>query len=111
MMARPLTQAARDRLRAQVRREQELAAGVLASESRLEAETEKRNAAIAAHDRMVAARADDVADALIAYVDESGVGVERAAIILGRSRNELARIVRERRQATAPRIVDQNGMG
>jgi hypothetical protein len=98
-MARSLTQTARDRLREQVRREQELAADVLAAEARLAAQIDKRDAAIAAHDRLVATRRDDVADALISYVDESGVGVERAAIILNRSRNELARIVRERRQA------------
>jgi hypothetical protein len=97
-MARPLTQAARDRLREQVRREQELATDVLAAEARLAAQVDKRGAVIAAQDRLVAGRADDVADALISYVDESGVGVERAAIILNRSRNELARIVRERRQ-------------
>jgi hypothetical protein len=98
-MARPLTQAARDRLREQVRREQELATDVLAAEARLASQIDKREAVIAVQDRVVADRTNDVADALITYVDQSGVGVERAAIILGRSRNELARIVRERRQA------------
>lgn len=98
-MAALLTQAARDRLRAQVRREQELAARVLAAESRLGDAFAKRDAVLAAQDKVIAARRDDVADALIAYVEDAGVGLERAAIILGRSRSELARIVRERRLA------------
>lgn len=98
-MAAPLTQAARDRLRAQVRREQELAARVLAAESRLASAHAKRDTVLAAQDKVIAARRDDVADALIAYVDDAGVGLERAAIILGRSRGELARNIRERRLA------------
>ncbi len=101
-MAAPLTQAARDRLRTQVRREQELAARVLAAEARLSDAHAKRDAALAAQDRIIATRRDDVADALIAYVDDAGVGLERAAIILGRSRTELTRIVRERRLASKP---------
>src|SRR3954470_17795927 len=101
-MTAPLTQAARDRLRAQVRREQELAAKVLAAESRLTDGIAKRDALLAAQEKVIARKRDDVADALIAYVDDAGVGLERAAIILGRSRSELARIVRERRLATKP---------
>lgn len=99
-MARPLTQAARDRLRDQIRREQDLSARVLAAERRLTDAIAKRDAALGGHETVIASRRDDVADALIAYVDHAGVGVERAAIILGRSRTELARIVRERRHAT-----------
>jgi hypothetical protein len=97
-MARPLTQAARDRLREQVRREQDLAAGVLNAEARLAAEIAKRDAAIAAHNSAVAGRADAVADAVIDYLEQAGVGLERAAIVLGRPTPELARMVRERRQ-------------
>lgn len=99
-MALPLTQAARDRLRAQVRREQDLAARVLATEARLADAVAKRDQLLAAQEKVIAAKRDDVADALITYVDDAGVGLERAAIILGRSRSELARIVRERRLAT-----------
>lgn len=98
-MAAPLTQAARDRLRTQVRREQELAARVLAAESRLADATVRRDAVLAAQDKVIAARRDDVADAVIAYVTDDSVGLGRAAIILGRSRSELARIARERRLA------------
>ena len=96
-MATPLTQAARDRLRTQVRREQELAARVLSAEAKLAAEIQRRDAILTAHEQVVQARRDDVADALIAYIDESGVGLERAAIILGHSKTQLARTVRERR--------------
>lgn len=99
-MAAPLTQAARDRLRAQVRREQELAARVLAAEAQVADAVAKRDALLAAQDKVIAGKRDGVADALIAYVEDAGVGLERAAIILGRSRSELARIVRERRLAT-----------
>lgn len=100
MMAAPLTQAARDRLRAQVRREQDLAARVLAAEGRLADAIAKRDAVLAARENVIAGKRDEVADALIAYVDDAGVGLERAALILGRSRSELARTVRERRLAT-----------
>lgn len=95
----PLTQTARDRLRAQARCEQEMADRVLAAESRLAAEQARRDAALAARDRAVAARRDDVADALIDYVESTGVGIERAALILGRPAAGVARLVRERRRA------------
>ena len=100
-MATPLTQAARDRLRTQVRREQELAARVLSAEAKLAAEIQRRDAILTAHEQVVQARRDDVADALIAYIDESGVGLERAALILGHSKSHLTRLVRERRLARA----------
>lgn len=80
-MAMPLSQGARDRLRVQVRRERELASRVLAAEERLSDAIAKRDAALATQDTVIAARSDDVADALIAYVDDAGVGLERAAII------------------------------
>lgn len=99
-MAAPLTQAARDRLRAQVRREQELAARVLAAEERLADAIAKRDAVLIAQEKVIEGKRGDVADALIAYVENAGVGVERAAIILGRSRGELSRIIRSRRLAT-----------
>lgn len=98
-MATPLSQAARDRLRAQVRREQELARRVVSAEARLADAIAKRDAVLATHDKVIAAREDDIADALIAYVDDAGVGLDRAAIIFGRSRSELARLVRKRRLA------------
>lgn len=99
-MTRPLTQAARDRLRVQVRREQELAAGVIAAELRLSDALAKRDRLVAKQDQIIAAREDAVADSLIAYVDNAGLSVERAAIILGRDRRELARVLRERRAST-----------
>ena len=102
-MAAPLTQAARDRLREQVRREKELASRVVMAESRLADAIAKRDAVLSAQDEILNRRRDDVADALIAYLNDAGVGLDRAAIIFGRSRSELARIVRERRVATRNR--------
>ena len=98
-MASSLTQAARDRLREQVRREQELAARVLAAEGKLTTEIHKRDAILAEHDLVVAARRAEVADALISYIEESGVGLDRAALILGHPKPYLARLVRDRRTA------------
>ena len=105
-MAAPLTQAARDRLREQVRREKELASRVVMAESRLADAIAKRDAVLSAQDEILNRRRDDVADALIAYLNDAGVGLDRAAIIFGRSRSELARIVRERRVATRNRAAD-----
>lgn len=99
-MRTPFSQAARDRLRAQMRREPELADRVLSAEARLANAIAKRDALVAAQDELVAARRDDVADALIAYLDGAGVTVERAAVIFDRPGNTLARLVRERRRAT-----------
>lgn len=96
---RPVSQAARDRLRSQARREQDLAARVIAAETRLAGEITKRDALVAARDRIVDKRRADVADALIAYVDAAGVGIERAALILGREKSQLARLVHDRRAA------------
>jgi hypothetical protein len=95
----PLAQTARDRIRAQARREQELAARVIAAESRLDAERAKRACVLAARDRAVASRQDAVADALIAYVDEAGVRIERAAVIVGQKPADVARLVNARRAA------------
>lgn len=97
-MALPMTQAARDRLREQARREQDLATRVLQAESRLTVERAKRDAALAAHERAISRRANELADALIDYLEQAGVGLERAALIFERSRSELARIVRNRRR-------------
>lgn len=105
-MAAPLSQAARDRLREQVRREKELASRVVMAESRLADAIAKRDAVLSAQDEILNRRRDDVADALIAYLNDAGVGLDRAAIIFGRSRSELARIVRERRVATRTRSAD-----
>jgi hypothetical protein len=66
-MVAPPTEAARDRLRAQVRREQELADGVLAAEARLHNAIAKADALLAAQQRVIDERRDRVADALIAY--------------------------------------------
>ncbi len=98
-MALPITQAARDRLREQARREQELATRVLQAESRLTAGRAKRDATLAEHDRVINRRTEEVADALIDYLEQAGVGLDRAAMIFGRPRNELARIVRDRRRS------------
>jgi predicted HTH domain antitoxin len=93
------TDTARDRLRAQVRHEQELATRVLAAEARLTTEIEKRDAVLRTHERLIAQRKDELADALTAYIDEAGVSLERAAIVFGRSRSQLQRILRERKIA------------
>lgn len=96
-MAAPLRQDARARLRVQARQEQELAERVLAATERLDAATGKRDAVVAAQDSVVAERRGDVADALANYLDQAGVGLERAALILGRERPYLARLLREHR--------------
>lgn len=93
----PIARSARDRVRDQARREQQLAARVLLAEERLEAERRRRADAISALDRAVERRTVDVADALIAYVDSAGLGLARAAIILDRPQAELARLLRQRR--------------
>lgn len=95
----PVSQTARDRLRAQARRERDLATRVLTAQARLTAELTKRAELLAARDRVLAARRDDVADALIAYVDEAGVRVERAALIVGQQPADVARLVNGRRAA------------
>jgi hypothetical protein len=101
-MAAQLTRSARDRLRVQVRREQDLAARVLAAEARLSAEILQRDAIPSAHDQVLAERRADVADAVLAYIDGADVGLDGAAIILGRSRSDLRRIVLERRLVGTP---------
>jgi hypothetical protein len=98
-MVAPPVDTARDRLRAQIRREQELADAVLAAEARLRNAIAKADALLAAQQLAIDERRDRVADALIAYVDEAGVGLDRAAIILGRPKQELARILKCRRRA------------
>ena len=100
-MARPLTQSARDRLREQQRREQDLAAGVIAAERRLAAEIARRDAALEQYERRIDLRQDEMAEAVVRYTREPGVGLDRAAIVLGRSRRELAHLVR--RHAAAAR--------
>src|SRR3954453_6767440 len=108
-MALPITQAARDRLREQARREQELANRVLQAESRLTVEQGRRDAALAAHERLITRRPDEVADALIDYLEQAGVGLERAAAVFGRSRAELARVVRSRRRSRRQPASRGNG--
>lgn len=98
-MPASLTEVARSRLRAQIQRERELAARVGAAEARLSDAIANRDAAMAADDRVITACRNDVADAVIAYVRDAGVGIDRAAIILGRSTPELVRMVDERRLA------------
>ena len=102
-MPRTLSQAVRERLREQSRREQELAAIVLGADARLTAETSRRDALVAERDRVVASRRDDLAEALVAYLDGAGVGLERAALILDRPKAVLARLVRECRTASGRR--------
>jgi hypothetical protein len=97
-MAAPAVETARDRIRAQVRREQELADAVLAAETRLHTAIAKADTLLAAQQRVIDERRNEVADALIAYVDEAGVGLDRAAIILGRPKQELARTLKLRRK-------------
>jgi len=98
-VAGAVTDTARDRLRAQVRREQELATRVLGAEARLAADVEKRDAVLRTHERLITQRKNELADALTAYIDEAGVSLERAAIVFGRSRSQLQRMLRERKTA------------
>lgn len=95
-MSTSLRQDARARLRAQVRREQDLATRVLAADGRLTVATRKRDAVVASHDQVIAERRADVADALADYLDQAGVGLDRAAAVLGREKPYLARLIRER---------------
>lgn len=96
-MPDPMIETVRDRLRAQVRREQQFAARVLAAEARLAGEESKRNAVLAVHNCAVAERRHAVADALIDYMEQAGVSVDRAALIFGRTKQDIVRLVRERR--------------
>ncbi len=95
-MSAPLRQDARARLRDQVRREQDLVASVLAADARLAVATRKRDAVVASHDHVIAERRADVADALADYLEQAGVGLDRAAAVLGREKTHLARLIRER---------------
>ena len=98
-MAAPLARAARDRLKAQVQRERELAEAVLAAETRLGEAIAKSDAIVAAQQRVIAGRRAEVAQALSQYVNEAGLGLDRAAIILGRTKADLARSIRDARSA------------
>jgi hypothetical protein len=99
MTAAPLIQSTRDRLRTQVKLERELATRVIAAQSRLSSAVEKRDAAVAEQQAVVDRHRDAVADALIQYVEQARVGIERISIVLGAPRPELARLIRERRSA------------
>jgi hypothetical protein len=94
-MTTQLSETARDRLRAQVRLEQALVARVLATEARLTAEIEKRNALLRTQDEVIAQRSNELAAALAAYIDEAGVSLDRAAVVFGRSRTDLQRLLRQ----------------
>lgn len=94
-----LAKSVRDRLRDQARLERDLAARVIAASDRLSVATERRDVLVAEQDALVAKRRDEVAEALIGYLDLAGVGVERAAIILDRPKNEIVALVRRRRSA------------
>ena len=85
-----------DAVRAAVRREQELAASVRATQAELADAIAERDSVLAAQDRVVAARRARFAEAVHAYVGGSGLGRERAAVVLGRSPDELERILRQR---------------
>lgn len=98
-VAPTLAKAVRDRLRDQAKLERDLAARVIAAADRLDAAAERRDALVEEQDAAVSKRRDDVADALISYLDLAGVGVERAAIILDQPKNEIIALVRRRRSA------------
>jgi predicted XRE-type DNA-binding protein len=95
----PVTQRPRDRLRDQIRLERALTERVLAAQQRLAAENARRDAALTACDMRVRARIDDLADAMIAYIDTAGVRPERAATVLGLPRSTVSSMIRERRAA------------
>jgi hypothetical protein len=95
--ALPVTQQPRDRLRHQIKLERVMTDRVLAAQRRLAAEKSNRASTIAACDAKVRARADDLADAMIAYLDRAGVRPERAAVVLGLPTSLVTGIIRERR--------------
>jgi hypothetical protein len=95
----PVTQRPRDRLRDQLRLERALTYRVLAAQRRLVAENARRDATLAACESRVRARIDDLADAMIAYIDTAGVRPERAATVLGLPRSRVSSMIRERRAA------------
>ena len=97
--ALPVTQRPRDRLRDQIRLERELTDRVLAAQRRLATEKARREATLAACDTKVRARIDDLADAMIAYVDVAAVRPERAAVVLDLPRSTVSSMIRERRAA------------
>ena len=106
----PVTQRPRDRLRDQIKLEREFADRVLTAHRRLAAENARRDAALAACDTRIRARTDDLADAMIAYIDMAGVRPDRAATVLGLPRTTVLSMIRERRAALR-RIDTHIGIG
>jgi hypothetical protein len=95
----PLTFEARERLRDQQRQEASQLETVLAAQRRLATEREKADRTIEKAEHGVAARQTDADSAVAGLVETSGV--TRAAVLLGRSEAELARLARsERRRST-----------
>ena len=101
---------AKQRLRAQVRREQSLVDAVLAAEGRLAVEIDKRDAAIAIHDTAVAARRRALAEAIATYLTDAGVSIARASAVFDRPAHEITRLLREQRSRDAGTHADVNAI-
>ena len=106
----PVTQVARDRLRDQIRRERELTDRVVAAQRRLADEKAKRDRTLTACDAKIAALADALADAMIAYIDVAGVRQERAAAVLDLPQSTIARMIRGRRAMLRQRQDASGGL-
>ena len=106
----PVTQIPRDRLRDQIRRERELTDRVVTAQRRLAEAKAKRDATLAACDAKIAALADALADAMIAYIDVAGVRPERAAAVLDLPRSAIARMIRGRRATLRQREEAGGGL-
>lgn len=88
----PLDLEARERLRDQQQAEARLLAVVLAAHRALSAERQKASAAIAKAEQAVAMRRETLDAAVVELIDASGV--TKAAVLLDRTENELARLRR-----------------
>lgn len=106
MSRAPMSVTQRDRLRREHQRERELTERVLAAQRQLATAETRRAAVIAGADARVAASAERLADALVAYIDDAGVLPSRAAAVLGLPESAVVGMVRGRR-ATARRRRSQ----
>jgi pantothenate synthetase len=98
-VAMPLTLDARERLRDQQRQEASRLEAVLAAQRRLASEQNKADRIIEKAEHGVAAKQAGLDVAVVGLVETSGLA--RAAVLLGRSAADLARLVRaERREST-----------
>ena len=98
--AMPVTFEARERLRNQQRQEAVHLEALLAAQRRLVAQREKADRVIARAEQHIAVRQAEVDRAVLALIETSGV--TQTALLLGRTKADIARLARvERRRSAA----------